>query len=79
MDILKLIGRSNTLFASDVASVENDLRDVFLTSGFLVIGGAGSIGQAVVTEIFKRIRRYFTLLMCPKIIWSSLSGVCEAR
>lgn len=54
MDILKLIGRSNTLFASDVASVENDLRDVISNSGFLVIGGAGSIGQAVVTEIFKR-------------------------
>ena len=54
MDILKLIGRSNTLFASDVASLENDLRDVISNSGFLVIGGAGSIGQAVVTEIFKR-------------------------
>lgn len=54
MDILKLIGRRNPLFLSDIASLESDLRDTISNSGFLVIGGAGSIGQAVVTEIFKR-------------------------
>ena len=54
MDILKLIGRSNPLFESDIVRLENDLQDIISSSGFLVIGGAGSIGQAVVTEIFKR-------------------------
>lgn len=54
MDILRLIGRSNPLFSSDIASLDSDLRDVITGSGFLVIGGAGSIGQASVTEIFKR-------------------------
>jgi FlaA1/EpsC-like NDP-sugar epimerase len=54
MDILGLIGRNNPLFLNDIGSLESDLRDVISSSGFLVIGGAGSIGQAVVTEIFKR-------------------------
>lgn len=54
MDVLKLIGRSNPLFLRDIGILESDLRDVISSSGFLVIGGAGSIGQAVVTEIFKR-------------------------
>lgn len=54
MDILRLIERSSPLFSSDIDNLEGDLRDVISNSGFLVIGGAGSIGQAVVTEIFKR-------------------------
>jgi len=54
MDILKLIGRNDPLFSNDVLRLENDLRDIINRSGFLVVGGAGSIGQAVVTEIFKR-------------------------
>lgn len=54
MDILKVIDRNKQLFADDIIRVESHLRDVIAGSGFLVIGGAGSIGQAVVTEIFKR-------------------------
>ena len=54
MDILSLVGRSIPLFSSDIDSLDSDLRDVISSTGFLVIGGAGSIGQAVVTEIFKR-------------------------
>lgn len=54
MNILKLIGRDRPLFVEDIFRLEGDLRDVVSRSGFLVIGGAGSIGQAVVTEIFKR-------------------------
>lgn len=54
MNILELIGRSNQLFVDDINALENDLQDIISQSGFLVIGGAGSIGQAVVTEIFKR-------------------------
>lgn len=54
MDILNLIGRSKALFADDIARYETELSAIVSTSSFLVIGGAGSIGQAVTKEIFKR-------------------------
>lgn len=54
MDILSLIGRSAALFSKDVCNYEKELRVVVSASSFLVIGGAGSIGQAVTKEIFKR-------------------------
>ena len=54
MNILKLIGRSNQLFEADVENSEDELRRMIANSRFLVIGGAGSIGQAVTLEIFKR-------------------------
>ena len=54
MDILNLIGRSEEIFSNDVQSVEIELTEKVKSSTFLVIGGAGSIGQAVTTEIFKR-------------------------
>lgn len=54
MDILKLIGRSSSLFIGDLAKHENELANKVQGSSFLVLGGAGSIGQAVVKEIFKR-------------------------
>lgn len=54
MDILQLIGRDKELFASDLLKHEKELLDVVSDSRFLVIGGAGSIGQAVTKEIFKR-------------------------
>jgi len=54
MDILKLIGRSSELFAEDVQNHEQELARIVGTSRFLVLGGAGSIGQAVTKEIFKR-------------------------
>ena len=54
MDILKLIGRQAELFKEDIREQENTLSDLVRTSSFLVIGGAGSIGQAVVKELFKR-------------------------
>ncbi len=54
MNILNLIGRNKELFAEDVASQEKALSEEVSTSRFLVIGGAGSIGQAVTKEIFKR-------------------------
>lgn len=52
--ILNLIGRKTELFGSDVKSFNSDLCDIVRSSSFLVIGGAGSIGQAVTREIFKR-------------------------
>ncbi len=54
MDILKLIGRDKELFESDIKSNEKELTSIVMSSSFLVIGGAGSIGQAVTKEIFKR-------------------------
>ena len=54
MDILSLIGRSSPLFDKDLENVETELSKVVSTSSFLVLGGAGSIGQAVVKEIFCR-------------------------
>lgn len=53
-NILSLIGRVNQLFGVDVRRLNNDLLEVVKNSTFLVIGGAGSIGQAVTKEIFKR-------------------------
>jgi FlaA1/EpsC-like NDP-sugar epimerase len=54
MDILKLIGRSNLLFEEDLRKYNKEVSDLVMGSKFLVIGGAGSIGQAVTKEIFKR-------------------------
>ncbi len=51
---LSLIGREKELFADDVGRHESDLQKVISGSRFLVLGGAGSIGQAVTKEIFKR-------------------------
>ena len=54
MSILNLIGRTNELFYADIKKFENELLNKVSNSAFLVIGGAGSIGQAVTKEIFKR-------------------------
>lgn len=54
MNILKLIGREEEIFEKDISSYENELSNIVSNSSFLVIGGAGSIGQAVTKEIFKR-------------------------
>ena len=53
-NILNLIGRTNELFGKDIQKYENELTSIVASSSFLVLGGAGSIGQAVVKEIFKR-------------------------
>ncbi|KMV30238.1 UDP-N-acetylglucosamine 4,6-dehydratase [Photobacterium swingsii] len=52
--MLSLIGRSAPLFSSDLHSHQQALAAKVSRSRFLVLGGAGSIGQAVVKEIFKR-------------------------
>lgn len=54
IDSLKLIGRESELFKEDVSNYNSDLLSLVKNSKFLVVGGAGSIGQAVVKEIFKR-------------------------
>ena len=54
MNINKLINRDNVLFSQDVALHEKHLSSEISRSSFLIVGGAGSIGQAVVKEIFSR-------------------------
>ena len=54
MEYLDLIGREKELFSIDVLSLEKVLTKEISISKFLVIGGAGSIGQAVTKEIFRR-------------------------
>lgn len=52
--ILSLIGRNDGLFTTDISKNEKMLKDTVSHSSFLVLGAAGTIGQAVVKEIFKR-------------------------
>ena len=52
--MLSLLGRKEPLFSSDITQLNLDLISMIENSRFLVIGGAGSIGQAVTKEIFKR-------------------------
>ena len=54
MNVLELIGRKQALFLKDINTREAELAELVSLSSFLVIGGAGSIGQAVVREVFKR-------------------------
>lgn len=54
MRVLHLIGRNKELFIEDINIHSVQLADIVSSSSFLVLGGAGSIGQAVVKEIFKR-------------------------
>lgn len=52
--MLGLIGREEELFKEDIENHQEELKYIVSTSTFLVLGGAGSIGQAVTKEIFKR-------------------------
>ncbi len=51
---LTLIGRTKPLLEEDITKQAYQLTERISQSRFLVIGGAGSIGQAVVKEIFGR-------------------------
>lgn len=54
MNIRALVGRTAPLFDDDVKRHESTLKELVQSARFLVIGGAGSIGQAVSREIFQR-------------------------
>jgi len=54
LKILKLIGRERALFSDDVSLLSEKLNNIVSSSSFLVLGAAGSIGQSVTKEIFKR-------------------------
>jgi len=52
--VMPLVGRYEELFDKDIQAHEAELKSIISNSSFLIIGGAGSIGQAVTKEIFKR-------------------------
>lgn len=54
VSIHSLIGRTQELLNKDVGIYEKELSQIVSNSQFLVLGAAGSIGQAVSKEIFKR-------------------------
>ena len=45
--MLNLIGRTQELFTQDIENHKEELEQIVSSSRFLVIGGAGSIGQTV--------------------------------
>lgn len=51
---LNLLGRSKPLFDSDLNTRSSLISDFVANGKFLVIGGAGTIGSAVVKQLFKR-------------------------
>jgi len=51
---LKMVGRDRSIFHDDILTNEAFLTREISESKFLVIGGAGTIGQAVCKEIFMR-------------------------
>ena len=54
MNYLSLIGRDTDLFGEDLSSNSSYIEKIVARSRFLIIGGAGSIGQQVTKAIFKR-------------------------
>ena len=54
MKSLQLIGRQNELYEKYTNNHKSDLDHEVKNSSFLVLGGAGSIGQAVVKDILQR-------------------------
>ena len=51
--VLDLISRNSTLFGHDIDVLADDLSVLVEQGRFLVIGGAGSIGQAVTKRFSK--------------------------
>ena len=54
MNLTSILGRTASFFHEDIQAHEAELSRAIKESTFLVIGGAGTIGQAVTMELFKR-------------------------
>lgn len=52
--VFSLINRKENIFIDDINASKDSIENIVNASSFLVIGGAGSIGQAVTKEIFER-------------------------
>ena len=57
MNILDILNRSEALFTKDIAKFDEQLTELIAENRFLIIGGGGSIGQAVCKQLFKRSAR----------------------
>ena len=53
MNILSLIGRVKPLLTNDIATFDNELKDLVQNNRFLVIGGAGSIGSSFIKAVLR--------------------------
>jgi FlaA1/EpsC-like NDP-sugar epimerase len=53
-NLLTILGRNEPLFDIDIEQNSKELANKISSSNFLVIGGAGTIGSAVVKELFIR-------------------------
>ena len=54
MNSLDLLQRDKPLLKEDLVEHANTLAEKVSNARFLVLGGAGSIGQSLVKELFKR-------------------------
>ncbi|MDB4132534.1 UDP-N-acetylglucosamine 4,6-dehydratase [Amylibacter sp.] len=54
MDIARLIRRDTDLFLDDLAKLDEQLSEVVSGAKILIVGAAGSIGQAVTMELLNR-------------------------
>lgn len=54
MNILEIVGRKKQLFENDLKRFNSEINEVVRNNRFLIIGGAGSIGQEVTKQIFSR-------------------------
>ncbi len=53
-ETLALVGRNYPLFKTDIQKNKENIDNAVSRGKFLVLGGAGTVGQAVTYEIFKR-------------------------
>ena len=54
MNSQAILGRRSMLFEEDLKIASEKLSSIVESSRFLIVGGAGTIGQAVTVEIFRR-------------------------
>ena len=52
--LLSILNRKEKMFKNDIDNNEKEIHELLKNSRVLVIGGAGTIGQATTREIFKR-------------------------
>lgn len=85
MNELELINRTSSLFEKDLSSFKQQLDECVSGSSVLVVGGAGTIGQATVIELFKRSPKRLhvidisenNLVELVRNLRSSLGYLCE--
>ena len=54
MDVSKIIGRKIGLFDKDIDELSPQISETVKSASILIVGAAGSIGQAVTLELYKR-------------------------